>query len=179
MPSKRPIQAFYVSKEKPKRTISQTSTRSLSSTSSPVLPITPSLTFIEELYPYDSFPYSPFAGGRTISNLSHGRYSLDSPSKLSSRDSYFSKISLKDVEKLEKKKKKKRRRWLPIIIALIIAACLIAVVILLAFILTKKGKEINFSNDIHSTRLILDATTITTTTTTTTTTTITSTFLQI
>ena len=171
MPSKRPIQAFYVPKEKPKRTISQTSTRSLSSTSSPVLPITPSLTFIEGLYPYDSFPYSPFAGGRTISNLSHGRYSLDSPSKLSSRDSYFSKISLKDVEKLEKKKKK-RRRWLPIIIALIIAACLIAVVILLAFILTKKGKEINFSNDIHSTRLILDATTITTTT-------ITSTFLQI
>ena len=143
MPSKRPIQAFYIPKDKPKRTISDRSTRSILSTSSQVLPISPSFNFVEELYPYDSFSHPPFGRTRNISNLSYGPSSLDSSSKLSSRDSYFSKVSFKNEEQ---SKKDHRRRWLPIIIALIIAACLIAVVILLAFILTRKGKEIEFES---------------------------------
>lgn len=139
MPSKRPIQAFYIPKDTPRRTISQKSTHSVLSTSSPILPISPSFNLVEELYPYDSFSYPTSGRTRNLSNLSYGLSSLDSSSKLSSRDSYFSKVSFKDEEET---KKDNRRRWLPIIIALIIAACLIAVVILLAITLTRKGKEI-------------------------------------
>jgi hypothetical protein len=145
MSDKRPIKAFYIAKEKPKRNISQKSTRHLLSHGSQVSPSSPSFTFIDELYPHDSIPYLPFGRVSAISNLSQRENSSDSSSKLSSRESFLSKNSLKDKEK---SKKEDRRRCLPIGIALCIALCLIAVVILLAIILSKKGK-LFFLNNIN------------------------------
>lgn len=138
MSGKRPIKAFYVAKDKPKRNLSHKSTRRLSpiTTTTQVLPTSPSFAVIDELYPYDPISYSPFGRTSILSNLSHRENSLDSSSKISSKESFLSKSSLKDKEK---SKQENRRRCLPIAIALLIACCLIAVVILLAITLTKKG----------------------------------------
>jgi len=137
MSGKRPIKAFYIAKEKPKRNISQTSTRHLLSHNSQVLPSSPSFTFIDELYPHDPIRYSPSGRVSAISNLSQRENSLESSSKLSTRESFLSKNSLKDKES---SKNENCRRCLPIGVALCIAICLIAAVILLAILLSKKGK---------------------------------------
>jgi len=96
MSIKRPIKAFYIAKEKPKRNASQTSTRHLISQNSQVLPLSTSFTFIDELYPHDPIPYSPFGRVSTTSNSSQQESSLDSSSKLSTGESFLSKNSLKD-----------------------------------------------------------------------------------
>jgi hypothetical protein len=127
MYGKRPIEAFYVAKEKPQRNISQKSTRHLLSNTSQVFPLAPSFTYIDGLSPYDI----PFGRISFLSSLNQRENSSDS----SSRESFLSKNSLRAKEK---SKKINRRRYLPILIAFLVAICLIAIVILLGITLNKK-----------------------------------------
>jgi len=98
MPGKRPIEAFYVAKEKPQRNISQKSTRHLLSNTSQVFPLAPSFTYIDGLSSYDI----PFGRISFLSSLNQRENSSDSSSKLSSRESFLSKNSLKTKEKSKK-----------------------------------------------------------------------------
>jgi hypothetical protein len=138
---KRPIEVFYIPKQKPQRNISQNSTRQLVSSNGRVLSTSPSFAYIDELQPPGSAPNSPIGQLSDTPNLSNKERSLVS-SKISSRDSFLSKTSLEDDET---KKKANKKRLLILFGALFIAACLIAVVVLLAINLSKSN---TFRNDI-------------------------------
>ena len=127
MAEKRPIKVFYIPKQP--RNPSTTQQRSVLHALSNGLPLhskSPSFATINEMTRSESILGSPF----------ERESSLESGSKISSKDSFLSKASYKEEES---SKTRCNKRLCLIIAGLIIAVCLIVVVILLGIYLSNKG----------------------------------------